>query len=200
MSKVRTNNFLLSETELLGQIAQGNEQSFKTIYDTYFTKTYQFAFHVLHSKELAEEVVQEVMLWLWQSGNEITKIRNIESFLKTFARRRAIDTLRRTAIEKKWKLDLQSDWREEGEGLEQKIILGETRKILQEGIQMLPHQQRTVYQLCHQQELTYEQVAEQLKISKGTVQKHMSLALKFLRAYLRQHADLAVLLIIFRLI
>lgn len=191
---------LSEERELLAKIAEGDQMAFKKIYDTYFSRTYAFSFYVLHSRELAQEVVQEVMLKLWQMGFEVLDIQNLEAYLKTLAKRRAIDVLRRRELEKRIEKQMQSGWEEEHNETEQAIVLNETRKIIEEGISLLPHQQRLVYQLCRQSGMKYEEVAEQLNIAPGTVQKHMKLALKFLRLYVQDRSDLAVLLIIFKLL
>jgi RNA polymerase sigma-70 factor (family 1) len=194
------NNSLLNEQELLAQIVEGNQLAFKKIYDAYFSRTYTFAFHVLHSRELAQEVVQEVMLKIWQMGEELTSVRDLEAFLKTLAKRKAIDALRKQEMDRRVSIAAGGNWQEGHEETEEGILLNETRKILERGIEALPAQQRLVYRLCHQQGLKHEEVAEQLNISPGTVHRHMTLALAFLRTYLKDHTDLAVMAIILRLL
>ncbi|NQX54435.1 RNA polymerase sigma-70 factor [Pedobacter panaciterrae] len=191
---------LPDERELLAEIAEGNQLAFKKVYDAYFSRTYGFAYYVLHSKELAEEVVQEVMLKLWQSGEQATEIYNLEGYLKSLAKRRAIDVLRRMQLERRAEKKLQPSWKEAHEETEEGILLNETRQILEEGIRLLPQQQRMVYQLCQQEGLKYDQAAERLDIAPGTVHTHMKHALKFLRQYMLDHTDVAVLMIIFKLL
>lgn len=191
---------LPDERELLAEIAEGNQLAFKKVYDFYFRQTYGFAYHVLHVKELAEEVVQEVMLAFWQKGAAVTEIHNLEGYLKTLSKRRAIDVLRRAQMERRIEKQMRPDWKEQHEETEESILLNDTRKVLEEGIRLLPQQQRMVYQLCHQQGMKYEQAAEQLNIAPGTVHVHMKQALKFLRRYMQEHTDVAILLILFKLI
>jgi RNA polymerase sigma-70 factor (family 1) len=194
-----TNEPFRNEFDLQVKIAAGDQLAFKKVYDTYFNKTYAFAFHVLHSKELAEEVVQEVMLRIWQMGEGLLEVRNLEGYLKMLAKRRAIDLLRRQELERRTTKESQVDWQEDANDTEEAITLNETRKILNTGISLLPHQQRVVYQLCHEQGLKYEQVAEQLNISPETVHSHMKRALKFLRLYVQENTDITILLILFKL-
>lgn len=188
------------EHELLASIAEGNQLAFKKVYDAYFFRTYTFAFHVLHSKELAQEVVQESMLKIWQLGYKLLEVRDLEGYLKTIAKRKAIDLLRKQVLEQKTVQYAQEKWHEDHDETEETIILNETREILERGISKLPTQQRLVYQLCQQQGLKYEEAAQQLNISPGTVHRHMKLALSFLRGYMKEHTDITILLIIFRLI
>lgn len=190
---------LPDELGLLAEIAEGNQMAFKKVYDTYFSRTCTFAFHVLHSKELAQEVVQEVMLRIWQMGNELLEVRDLEGYLKILAKRKAIDLLRRQIADRKTISVSQQNWQEGHVDTEEAIILNETRQILEAGINKLPAQQKLVYQLCHQQGMKYEEAARQLNISPATVHSHMKLALKFLRLHLKDHTDIAILLIIFKL-
>ena len=192
-------NPLPNERELLAKIAEGDELAFKKVYDAYFSNTYNFAYHVLHSKELSEEVVQEVMLKLWQMGPDVIHIQDLGGFLNKLGTRRAIDVLRRIQYIRKAEREARADWSEANHDTEQTILLNETKKILEEGILLLPHQQRMVYQLCHQQGLKHEEAATQMNIAPGTVHRHMKMALKFLRLYLQQRTEVTILLIIFKL-
>lgn len=185
--------------ELLKSVAEGSESAFKQVYDYYFPKIQTFAFRVLHDNELAQEVAQEVMLELWQMGSDLKTILNLDAFLKTLTKRRTIDAWRRLQTKRAAEQAVWAGWKESNEETEEHVILNETRQIIEEAIHLLPPQQRTVYQLCQQEGLKYEEAARRLDIAPGTVQTHMKLALRFLRSYLRQHVDIAILLIVFSL-
>lgn len=191
---------LYDESELLHKIAAGDALAFKQVYLAYYDKIFKFAYRLLGGKEPAREVVQETMLHLWQLGYKLKAIESLEAYLKTVAKRRAVDLLRRKVREEKAEKQLGAAYRDGHRETEESILLNETRRILEDGIQLLPKQQRQVYRLCQQQGLKYEQAAAQLNLSHGTVQTHMKLALKFLRTYVQEHSDVAVLLIIFRLL
>lgn len=182
--------------ELLKRVADGDEIAFRQLYECYFPKIQSFAFRVLHDNIHA----QEVMLEVWQmERSRLIAIRNVEAFLKTVSKRRTIDTWRRLQTKQAAEWAMQAHWKESSEETEERVILNETRQIIEEAIHLLPPQQRTVYQLCQQQGLKYEEAAQQLDIAPATVQTHMKHALKFLRSYLRQRVDIAVLLIVFNL-
>ena len=185
--------------ELLKSVAEGSESAFKQVYDYYFPKIQTFAFRVLHDNELAQEVAQEVMLELWQMGSDLKTILNLDAFLKTLTKRRTIDAWRRLQTKRAAEQAVWAGWKESNEETEEHVILNETRQIIEEAVHLLPPQQRTVYQLCQQEGLKYEEAARRLDIAPGTVQTHMKLALRFLRSYLRQHVDIAILLIVFSL-
>src|SRR5690606_10084498 len=145
------------------------------------------------------EVVQEIFLKLWQLGTDAAKINNLESFLRTLTRNHSLDMLRKRASEAKADTVLAINWQENHNDTEEQILLNDTKKVLQEAIDLLPKQQRLVYELCGQQGLKNDEVAEQLNLSPLTVRTHMKLALKFLRTYMVRNTDVAVVLIIFKL-
>ncbi|SHL62174.1 RNA polymerase sigma-70 factor, ECF subfamily [Chitinophaga jiangningensis] len=191
---------LANEKQLLAKIANGDGHAFKVVYDCYYPHIYRFAFRILQSRSLAQEVLQETMLKLWQLGDQLHKIEYLEAWLHQVARHHAIDLLRKSALTARVQAVISDTFEERHNETEERILLNETRKILEEGIRQLPRQQHLVYQLCQQQGMKYEEVAALLNISHGTVQTHMKLALKSLRRYMQEHSDIAVLLIILRLL
>ncbi|RYG18789.1 MAG: RNA polymerase sigma-70 factor [Chitinophagaceae bacterium] len=190
---------LFDERKLLKQIAEGDERAFDFIYHSYAKKVYLFAFKILRSATLAEEVVQEVMLKIWRMGGELTHIKNLEAYLRGASRNISLNVLRRQDVESRADQYLLKNWEEEHNETEELVLLNDTRKILDDAIALLPFQQREVYKLCHQQGLKYDEVAKKLNLAPSTVATHMKLALRFLRVYLQNHTDLAALVIIFKL-
>ncbi len=189
-----------NEKMLLAKIAEGDSRAFKEIYDNYYQRIYHFAFRLLQSRAVAQEVLQETMLKLWQLGDQLYKIDNLEAYLHKIVRHHAIDLLRKRELSARVEAEISYTSAEAHNETEEHILLKETRRILEEGIRQLPKQQHLVYQLCQQQGLKYEEAAARLNISHGTVQTHMKLALKFLRRYMQEHTDVAILLVICHLL
>jgi len=190
---------LNSESDLVHRIAAGDQTAFRIIYDRFRRKIYTFSLKMLKSELLAEEVVQETFLKIWQLGDDLVKITHLEAYMVTLARNRALDMLRRLELENKAGRNTARDWKEAHNETEEQILLNDTRQILLAGIECLPPQQKLVYQLCHQEGLKYEEAAARLNLSPLTVKKHMQLALQFLRNYIAKHTDIAVAVIILRL-
>ena len=197
---IHLNENVGTECTLLAKVADGDHQAFRDIYQKYHNKVYTFSIRILHSQLLAEEVVQESMLKLWQMGPGVININNLDSYLKRIARNCAIDLLKRKELELKTDGKLGNTWEESHNDTEEQILLNDIRKILNDGVSLLPQQQKLVYQLCHLEGLKYEEAANRLNLSVLTVQSYMKLALRFLRNYIKAHTDITVLLIIFKLL
>lgn len=186
---------LFNESELLAQIAQGDQRALKKIYDHYHENVYAFSLWYLKSEPDAEEVVQETFLKLWLKGSSAIEINNLQKYLRTIAGNKSLDMLRYQARRLKTVVYTEDEDREPGHNeTEESILFNDVRQILQEGIAQLPDQQKLIYQLCNEQGLKNDEVALQLNLSPHTVRTHMKLALKFLRIYISKHTDKAALL------
>ena len=193
-------NILDSEKALLAKIAEGDALAFKVVYEKYYDPIFKFAYRLLHSAELAEEVIQETMLYVWQLGQKLHGIDNFEAYVKTIARRRAIDLLRINEQALVLERDLLASTDITEPTNEEALLLESARVALEKGIEKLPDQQRQVYIMCYHNGLKYQEVADRLGISHGTVQTHMKLALKYLREYIRKHGHVAAIAVIFKLL
>lgn len=198
--RMHDTNSLALERELLAKIAVRDELAFSTIYYQYHKKIYTFSLRLLKSKQMAEEVVQESFLKIWLMGDALNKISNIEAYLVTLARNRSLDALRKQHQEAKAGFSNAKLWTEEHNETEESIILNDTKELLQTGIELLPPQQKLVYQLCHQEGLKYEEAAEKLNLSTLTVKTHMQHALRFLRAHILKNSDIAVTILLLKIL
>lgn len=181
--------------DLLVRVSAGDELAFKQIYEYYFPVITAVACRFLNDEEQAMEVAQEVMLVLWQKGEALSGIQNLDAFLKTLAKRRTIDALRMQIRRRTIERDLQTTWKGSSNETEERLAYMEVQQLVEKGLELLPPQQQKVFQLCQQQGFKYEEAARLLNIAPGTVQSHMKHALKFLRNYIRQRMDMAALLV-----
>ena len=191
---------LFNESELLAKIAGGDELAFRILYEKYSKKIYTLSVRLLHSAILAEEVRQEVFLKFWMLGSDLTTIDSVEAYLRTLTRNRCLNVLRRIVLENKSEKELTKNYVEAHNETEESILLNDTRNLLNAAIELLPEQQRQVYLLCQSEGLKYEEVAVRLNISINTVKTHMKRALTTLRGHVSNHTDVAVIIIILKLL
>ncbi|MES2829173.1 MAG: RNA polymerase sigma-70 factor [Bacteroidota bacterium] len=191
---------ILNEQELLAKIAMNDQRAFKVIYEQYRKLVYSSALKLLRDESQAEEIVQEVFMKLWIMGEELTKVRHLESYLTTIVRNRSLNVLRRIALAAKADRGLVLTWEEEHNETEERIMLNDCHRILEEGIQQLSPKQKEVYQLCYGQGMKYQQVADLLGISALTVKTHMQLALRSLRKHVQANGNFAIFLLLLKII
>src|ERR1700743_721577 len=82
------------DSEVAARIAAGDEQAFAILYDLYAKKLYRFLYHMTKIHEVAEELVSDVFLKLWIGRHLVPEIQNMDGFLFTVARHKALDFLK----------------------------------------------------------------------------------------------------------
>ena len=186
---------LYSDADLMQKIAAGDEHAFSLFYYKYNKTVFLFAYRILDSETLAEELMQEIMLKIWMLGDGLLSINHIESYLRVMCRNRCYNKLRQLRREAGKNKAATIDWKDESNETEETILLNEAKGLLEKAISKLPAQQREVYYLCQIQGLKYEDAAKQLNISVLTVQSYMKIALRSVRNTMREHTGIAVVLI-----
>ncbi|MGI4021555.1 MAG: RNA polymerase sigma factor [Janthinobacterium lividum] len=187
------------EKLLLSKISLGDELAFRILFKQHRKWVYSYVVKIIKSDVLAEEILHDVFLKIWQHPN-LGEIENIESYLKIITRNATLSRLRRTNLEIMVNNQLNKNWEEAHNETEEIILLNDSVKVLNQAIEQLTPQQKLVYNLCKHEGLKYAQVAEQLAISPLTVKTHMQHTLRFLRNYLKKYNDLTLLIICFELL
>lgn len=179
---------LHNEHELLQQISEGHEPSFRLFFDHYRESIFDFLAPMTKSKEVAEELVMDIFLKLWLGREWICEIRNMEAFLQKVAYNKAIDFLRLTARNKKLKMMIAKEMEDAlDHSLEAQLAERDYRSIIQEAVRRLSPQRRLVYTLSREKGLSHDEIARELNLSIHTVSNHSKEALKFIRGFLRKN-------------
>lgn len=169
-------------TLLLNRLASGNEIAFRKVFEEFSPKVYLFALKLTRSRIMAEEIVQEVFLKIWDTRAQLSAIDHFPSYLYVVTRNRCFNALKRIATEERVKNLLISTHTYSHTETEEAIIYKDYQHKLHQIISKLPPQQKMVYSLCHGEGLKYEEAAERLKISRLTVKTHMQQALRTIKS------------------
>ncbi len=185
----------LTEKQLLERLGVQDAWAFDVLYDRFRPKVYTYALRISRSIEVAEDIVHEVFLRLWQS-NEPERIESVEAYLRVITRNLTLKWLRRTILERTISAAIKDDRTATDLSTEQWINLRDTQEVIDRAIELLPPQRRLIFHLCKNEGLKYKEVAERTNLSQLTVKTHMQLALRFLRDYMAKYHDLVVLLLV----
>lgn len=172
--------------------------TFSNIYLAYFPKLVRFAREYVISTEDAENIVQDLFLYLWEHQDLLESLTNLNAFLFTLAKNRCIDFYRHKVFldSKKESLD---DLREKEMRVKMEALMQfdeniftekEIESLLAEAIEHLPAKCRQVFILSRIEGMRYEEIAAQLDISVHTVQNHIVTAIRKLRIELKDYLPL----------
>ena len=161
-------------------------EDFDEFYVTYYARMRRFASAYM-SVEDAENVVQDVFLYLWENRESIEIHTNTDAYVFTLIRHKCLDYLKHKAVEEEYAreylLSISSL-----EKLETTLESGvDIATIVSEAIGQLPPRCREVFMLCRIEGKTYKEVAEILSISNKTVENQMNIALKKLKSELKDY-------------
>ncbi|KAA2240049.1 sigma-70 family RNA polymerase sigma factor [Chitinophaga agrisoli] len=162
------------------------------LFRKYHNKIYHYALKVTKSEVLAEDILQDVFVKLFEY-QDLHTIKNMENFMMSVTRNHTLNILKRRQFELKQRQTKYEYWYEPQSETEEAIYLNDSQKNLQRVIQQLPDRQRDVFNLCHIKGLKYKEAAKLLSLSPLTIKKHMQLALQFMRSYAAKN-DLFILI------
>jgi RNA polymerase sigma-70 factor (ECF subfamily) len=168
------------------QLKEG--QAFENYYKAHYRNFFLAAFNYLKNTSLAEEIVNDVFLRLWETADTL----HIESSLKSYIYRAVINrSLNQLDKDKRDRLHLNELHRRPKESFEIKEIEDNELKIsLFKAIDELPEQCRKVFKMSRFEELKQQEIADQLGISIKTVKNHITHALKQLNKVLAEWRSL----------
>lgn len=186
-----------NEKELLLQVAEGNQAAFKQLFLHWHQLLAGYVLRITESRELTEEIVQDVFMKIWMVRETLSGINNFKHFLLVVSRNQAFDLLKKQLKEQESK----RVWQKENKP--QLYITdndSETSRLslIDQAIDSLPPRRKEVYLLSRHERLTYNEIASRLGISRESVKTHLKLAsdsiLNFIRSHLLEIAILATCL------
>ncbi|MCC6761719.1 MAG: RNA polymerase sigma-70 factor [Chitinophagaceae bacterium] len=185
-------NLLHNEKDLLCKVADGDALAFRQLFNHYRNKIYSLGMYLTKSETLAEEIVQDVFMKVWEKRAELVDIQQFNSWLRRVAKNTCSNYLRDLAVERLAMNKLSEKQDALAASVESNVIEKEYRQILEEALQRLPPQQKKVYILSRQAGKKQEEIAREMNISLYTVKEYLKLAQRSVRQYIAQRIELVV--------
>ncbi|WP_442590257.1 RNA polymerase sigma factor [Pedobacter sp. AW31-3R] len=182
------------EHELLNKLKAGDQQALTVLYYRYINRLMYYVQRTAKSTFLAEDVVHDTFIKVWQNRDQIDPSRPFEPYLFTIAKRTLLNLLRRARHE----VDILSEIRrhalQEENTTELQLEYNESNLLVNEAIASMSGQVKQTFILCRMEGMSYKQAAETLNVTESTINKHMSKALSLIREHIRTKNGLSVLL------
>jgi RNA polymerase sigma-70 factor (family 1) len=184
----------LSDSLLLQQSDKGDDLAFNELFRRYFTKLYKYTLSFTKDNLVAEELVMDVMLSLWQRRGSIVVADSLSPYLFKAMKNTLINHWRKKALETTGI----------GEGLDyadtrsadHDMLATELHDQYKLHLEALSPQRKKVFELSRNEDLTYPEIATRLNLSVRTVEHHMSASLIILRKKLKTIADPTIILVV----
>jgi len=168
-----------------------DEKHFDEIFRKYYSMLCIIAYDYVGEKSLAEEMVQDTFLHVWEKRRSIQVTPAIKYFLVKSTQNTCLQYLRKKKLETQNMDALPAHtllaWRDDyplGQLFEKEIAA-----IIDRTVMSLPPQVQKVFRLSRYRDMTYSQIAALLDVSENTVKTQIKTALSRLRTALKEYLD-----------
>lgn len=179
---------MIDEKRLILSVKSGSEKAYRTLYEMWVSRLYQFVYQYVKSEETTDDVVQETFYRIWINREKLDAESSFKAYLFTIAYHLLLKELRRqlnnTSMEEFIEYNLRfasedyDNIRTSGDEAEKQIDFDQFCKALKQAKEKLTPRQREIFELNKEQNLSVAEIAEQLCIKEQVVRNQLSTALK----------------------
>lgn len=169
------------EDKLRNQI---DDASFRALFDKYWKPLVAFCQHHIKDDEVAMDIVQDIFHSLWRRRDHLQVETRMEHYLFRAARIKITDHYREKFKRENQNRCLSDHFCERINNTEETILFNDLDHFVDGLVNRLPCRCKQVYTLSRNSGLSVPEIAEQLDLSKKTVEAHLTKALRFLKTFL----------------
>ena len=190
---MKINSTSIEEQKLINALHQDDIFAFNELFHKYSQKIYNFTIKHIHQEEDIKDIVQDVFITIWNRRKDIDAKQSFNGYLFTITFNAIRKYFRNRATDKKvvegWLKNQKIFSDVTKQTVEFRSLNERANKIIDE----LPPKRKTVFLLSREQGLKSHEIAQEMNISKKTVENHLNLALRHLREKLIEETLLIIL-------
>ena len=175
----------ITASDLLLSIKNGDVDAYVLLYDLYKDPLMRYALQRLGDADAAEDIVQDLFMYIWSNREQLPEIQNINGYLLQATRNRVLHNLQKKKSETAY-LDAQQFFNQlHTAPIEPNLFEKELHDFIQQEIARLPDKMREVFKLSREEGLSHKQIAAITGTSEQTIAKQISNALRILRSKIK---------------
>ncbi|MDR0766743.1 MAG: RNA polymerase sigma-70 factor [Odoribacteraceae bacterium] len=184
-ANIKINRFLESDvsSKILASLKEGSHEAYEEIYLHYVDSVHRFIEQLTRSGDTAREITQEIFVQLWEKRDKIDPARSFKGYLFTIARNAVINFIEHQKVRGRY-LDSTRDNDECSGPSDEMVIARETALLIEIAVSRMPKQRQKIFLMSHEEGMSTGEIAGQLRVSKHTVESHLSTARKEIRKML----------------
>ncbi|MCX6831853.1 MAG: RNA polymerase sigma factor [candidate division Zixibacteria bacterium] len=173
----------IQERELIRKVAAGERLAFKRLFDMHSPRVYSLLLRLVGNRDDAEELTQDVFLSLWRHAESLRGESKLSTWLYRVAVNKAINFKKRSGLffQIRQLFSLEADDESiidrlpaaAADSPDRQVEIREAQIQLADLLGTLPHRQREVYLLHKLEGLSYNEIAEKLYVTLGTIESLM---------------------------
>lgn len=179
-----TDYTLYSDAEILSLVKKSDDKAFIALYNKYAGKLRAMAYTKVQSKELTEEIIQDIFLDLWERRG-LVEINNLSVYLFMAVKYQAINQIKkRIHFQKYSQVYLALEKISDEETLES-VKYNDLASAFEKSVKKLPEKSQEVFRLNRIEGKTVEEIANSLNLSQKAIEYHIYKSIKELRLHLK---------------
>lgn len=172
----------MNNISLIKMLHEGNEEALITIFRSYNRPLLYFVLQYVKREEVAEEIVADIFIKVWQLRDNFNNTESLRSFLYISAKNASLNYLRSSYVKQETvPVDLCEELLYEDADVLKKIVRIELLARIYADIDKLPHKQREVFVLTYIEDLDATEISERLGMTLNAVYANRSRAISELK-------------------
>lgn len=173
-----------TDEDLTDLLKEGNRKAFDEIYNRYSKKLFLFALKKVGDKIIAEDLIQDLFISIWERKEAISIQSSLKNYLYAALRFRIINFYHSTKVYKKHNKILAELADNFTNNTQDSILYHDLENQIEAGMKKLTPKVKLVFELSRYENLSQDQIAKKLDVSKQTVKNQISIALKILKGHI----------------
>lgn len=184
-----------TDEELLVALRADDRGAYAEIFQRYSARLFELAYRKLKSREIAEDLVQELFEKLWFKRAE-SQAHQLEQYLFSAIKYRILNHIRSCNVREGYAAYCRLRDTGAGAVTEETIAFEDMKAALLHGMQKLPEKSREIFRLSRLEQFSVPEIAVQVNLSTKTVESHLTRSLKVLRLHLKDFLVVAALVLL----
>ena len=169
------------DSKTIKEFKKGDHSAFEKIFERYSKQLFHFSLSYLKSEEVAEDIVQEVFIKIWNNRSEIKTDTSFQAYLFTIT----LNSVRKYFNQQSRLNEVKHDILFESSGCKPDFDDNSNYQFmldkLEELIRQMPEKRREVFIRKKIEEKSLKEISIELSITPKTVEYHITEAMRFLR-------------------
>lgn len=174
-----------SDEILLELLAGGGMDAFETVFGKYYPALCVYACRYVDA-DVAENIVQDVMMWLWENRRSLSGSMNLQGYLYRAVKNRCLSHINHIAIRNRVLGNMQDNMADKFDNPDTYAI-EELKDNIDSALEDMPKTYRQAFEMNRFDKKTYNEIAEELSLSPKTVAYRIQQGIVYLKKKLKDY-------------
>ncbi len=184
------------DLEILIEIKAGNKTVYNAFYEAYGPRLEASVYFLCNNRSLAQDLVQEAFLRLWQNRNSLNESQSLKGYLRTICKNLFFDFTRKKKTERIYDTRLND---QVSYDVSDRVAFNELNALVFMAISKFSDEKQQMYIGSRFNGKTYNEIAAANNTTPKAVERHIARISVFIKAYLKKHYFFFIILLITRI-